>query len=72
MDDQIDTIGFVGTDGALYCSETCALAHGQLAGFDVDPDDYESLLEAGSLAATSACPACGAEFADPWLDREPN
>ena len=72
MDDEPDVIGFLGTDGALYCSRTCASSHGVQVGYEVDQDEYESLLESGSLQAVGLCPGCGAEFTVSWPEREPN
>ena len=72
MDEQSDTIGFLAADGTLYCSQSCALLQGRPTGYDVDDDEYESLLEGGSLTAGGVCPACGAEFAVSWPEREPN
>ena len=71
MDDQ-DVIGFLGSDGVLYCSKACALRQGSFSGYEVDQDDYESLLEGGSLSAGGLCSGCGAEFAVSWPNREPN
>jgi hypothetical protein len=72
VDEQTDTMGFLAADGTLYCTQSCALLQGQSTGYDVDEDEYESLVEGGSLAAGGACPACGAEFAVSWPEREPN
>jgi hypothetical protein len=72
VDELSETIGFLGADGSLYCSRNCALRKGQVAGYEVDGDDYESLLEGGSLAPGSACPACGSEFAVSWPEEPPN
>ena len=72
MNEQEDVIGFLGSDGALYCSKACAYQHGSVAGFEVDQDEYEGLMESWSLSAGGLCPACGSEFADPWPERLPN
>jgi hypothetical protein len=72
VDEQGDTIGFLAADGALYCSQSCALLRGQSAGYEVDEDEYEGLLEGGSLAAGGVCPGCGAEFAVAWPEHQPN
>ena len=72
MDDREDVIGFLGSDGVLYCSGACALQRGSDAGFEVDQDEFESLVESESLSAGGLCPECGAEFAVSWPDREPN
>jgi hypothetical protein len=72
MDDHVDVIGFLGSDGALYCSKACALRQGSFAGYEVDQDEYESLVESESLSAGGLCPGCGSEFAVSWPDREPN
>lgn len=72
MDEEADVIGFLGSDGVLYCSEACALSRGSHTGYEVGQDEYESLVEGESLAGGGLCPACGAEFAVSWPEREPN
>jgi hypothetical protein len=67
-----ESIGFLGSAGALYCSEECASAHGVSSGYDVDQDEYESLVESESLQAVDLCPGCGAEFPVFWPEVEPN
>jgi hypothetical protein len=65
-------IGFLGSDGALYRSKDCALRQGSRSGYDVDQDEYESLIESETLSAGGLCPGCGAEFAVSWHDLQPN
>ena len=72
MTDELDLIGFVGGDGVLYCSRWCAKQQGQLVGYEVDQDDYESLAEDASLPPGTLCPGCGAEFSVVWPERQPN
>ena len=72
VDDEEDVIGFLGGDGVLYCSEACASRNGVTVGYEVDQDEYESLVESESLQAVSLCPGCGSEFAVSWPEREPN
>jgi hypothetical protein len=72
MEQPLDAIGFLGSDGVLYCSRACALQQGRTVAYEVDQDDYEGLVESEALAAGSVCPGCGAEFAVSWPDREPN
>jgi hypothetical protein len=72
MEETLDAIGFLGSDGVLYCSRGCALERGRTVGYDVDQDDYDGMVESGALQAASLCPACGAELAASWPDREPN
>ncbi len=72
MEQPIDAIGFLGSDGVLYCSRTCAVKQARIGGYEIDQDDYEGLVESEALAAGSVCPGCGAEFAVSWPDREPN
>jgi len=72
MDDLEEAIGFLGSDGILYCSRACALRQGCFAGYEVDQDEFESLVESESLSTGGLCPGCGAEFAVSWPDREPN
>lgn len=72
MDENTEIMGFVGDDGALYCSRACAARRGVLEGNDVDTDEFEGLVESGSIRAGGLCPGCGAEFAVAWPDREAN
>jgi len=72
VDDRQDVIGFLGSDGALYCSKDCALRQGSFSGYEVDQDEYESLVESEALSPGALCPGCGAEFAVSWPNREPN
>jgi hypothetical protein len=67
-----DVIGFLGSDGSLYCSLACATEHGISTGNDVDQDEYEALVESESVRALALCPGCGTEFPFSWPDREPN
>ncbi|MEX0880401.1 MAG: hypothetical protein WD451_11840 [Thermoanaerobaculia bacterium] len=71
MDEQTGAIGFLGSDGALYCSRACALRQGT-DGDEVDQEEYESLLEGDSLQPGSLCPVCGGEFPVSWPDRQPD
>ena len=70
--DVSEAIGFLSSDGVLYCSLACASNHGISVGYDVDQDEYESLIESESLQAVGLCPGCGAEFPVSWPEREPN
>ncbi len=72
VDEDEDVIGFLGSDGVLYCSKACALRRGSFTGYAVDQEEYESLVEGESLAAGGLCPTCGAEFAVSWPEGEPN
>jgi hypothetical protein len=54
MDEQPDVIGFLGSNGTLYCSRACALRQGT-EGDEVDQDEYDSLLEGESLRPGSLC-----------------
>ena len=71
MDEHENVIGFLVRDGVLFCSRDCAARHGGAIGYEVDQDEYEALVESGSVAAEGLCPACGAEFAVSWPEREP-
>jgi Prokaryotic metallothionein len=72
VEEQRETMGFLGTDGVLYCSQACARRHGQSAGCAVDQDEYDGLLGEDSLAVGTLCPGCGAEFPVEWPEREPS
>ncbi len=72
MDEQRDLMGFLGDDGVLYCSRTCAARRGTSAGNEVDTDEYEGLVEGGTVQAGGLCPVCGEEFAVCWPGREPD
>jgi hypothetical protein len=67
-----DVMGFLSSDGVLYCSRGCAADHGISLGNDVDQDEYDSLVESESVQAVSLCPGCGSEFAVSWPEREPS
>jgi hypothetical protein len=67
-----ESIGFLSSDGILFCSKACASDHGVSLGYDVDQDEYESLIESEALQAVGLCPGCGAEFPVSWPGREPN
>jgi hypothetical protein len=71
MDEQSDVIGFLGSNGTLYCSKGCALRHG-IGGDEVDQDDLESLVEDESIEPGILCPVCGSEFPVSWPDSRPN
>jgi hypothetical protein len=62
-------IGYFGSNGRLYCSEPCARTAGVTDGRFVDEEEYESLVEAGTAAAATVCPVCGADFAVEWPGR---
>ena len=70
MEERTNGVGFLASDGVLFCSKACAVREGRHAGYEVDPDEYEGLVESGSLQAGSLCPACGAEFSVSWTERE--
>jgi hypothetical protein len=72
MEETLEMIGFLGSDGVLYCSRFCALRKARSGGCDVDQDDYDGMVESGALQAASFCPACGSEFTASWPDREPS
>jgi hypothetical protein len=74
MNDERDVIGFLGSDGVLYCSPACASRLGVAGGYQVDQDEYESLIESESLQGVGVglCPGCGTEFIVAWPEREPD
>jgi hypothetical protein len=71
MDEQLDVIGFLGSNGTLYCSRDCALRQGT-DGDAVDQDDLEGLVEGESVRPGILCPVCGTEFPVSWPDNRPN
>jgi hypothetical protein len=71
-EEAFEVIGFLSGDGVLYCSQACASNHGISVGYDVDQDEYESLVESESLKPVGLCPGCGSEFAVSWPEPEPN
>ncbi len=71
MDEQLEVMGFLAENGVLYCSRACAIAQGQSRGNEVDQDEYEGLVEGGTLAEATLCPVCGAEFAVEWPEPGP-
>jgi hypothetical protein len=70
MEERTNVIGYLASDGVLFCSRACAVKEGRRTGCEVDPDEYESLVESGSVQAGSLCPACGADFGVLWPERE--
>lgn len=71
-EDVTDVIGFLGSDGSLYCSRACAAVHGVPVGNDVDQDEYDALVESESVRALALCPGCGTEYPFSWPEREVN
>jgi hypothetical protein len=71
-EDVTEVIGFLGSDGTLYCTRACASGHGVTVGNEVDQDEYEALVESESVRPLALCPACGMEFPFSWPEREPN
>jgi hypothetical protein len=67
-----NVIGFLAKDGVFFCSRECGARHGATIGYEVDQDEYDALVENGSVAAEGLCPGCGAEFVVSWPEREPN
>jgi hypothetical protein len=59
--DAARVLGFLGNDDVLYCSPACAAERGQPQAVAVDQDEYEALVDRGSLAPAVVCPVCGAE-----------
>lgn len=70
--ENAETMGFLTTDGVLFCSQACAGARGHGEGMEVDQDDYEALVDDGKQEAVTVCPGCGAPFAVEWPEREPS
>ena len=71
MEEEVrGVIGWLGVDGALYCSRSCAARSGSAGAREIDVDAYDALTESEALAPESSCPACGAEFPVPWPERE--
>jgi hypothetical protein len=62
-------VGYRGRDGLLYCSRDCSAARGQADALPVDQDEYQALVEGGTLdRGQLVCPVCGSEFALGWPD----
>lgn len=73
MEEPTNPVGFLSKDGVLYCSKPCAKSDGRSLGYEVDQDDYDSLIDHESVQAGGLCPACGAEFAAfSWPESEPS
>src|SRR4029453_8577819 len=62
-------VGYRGRDGVLYCSRDCGAARGQTDALPVDQDEYQALVDAGTLdQGQLVCPVCGSEFQVGWPD----
>jgi hypothetical protein len=62
-------VGYRGRDGLLYCSRDCSATRGQADALPVDQDEYQALVEGGTLdRGQLVCPVCGSEFALGWPD----
>jgi len=60
-------VGYRGGDGLLYCSRDCSAARGHADAAPVDQDEYQALVESGTLdRGQLICPVCGSEFALGW------
>jgi hypothetical protein len=59
-------LGYLGGNDVLYCSRACAAKAGQPAAALVDQDQYDALVDRGSLAPAAVCPVCGSEYALDW------
>lgn len=60
--DATRVLGFLGNDDVLYCSPGCAAERGQPQAVAVDLDEYEALVDRGSVAPDAVCPVCGEEY----------
>ena len=47
LEEESNAIGFLASDGVLYCSMACAKQQGRRTGYEVDQDEYESLIDSG-------------------------
>jgi hypothetical protein len=59
-------LGYLGRDNVLYCSRACAAQVGQTEAVAVDQDEYQALVDRGSLAPAVVCPVCGCEYPLDW------
>lgn len=60
-------VGYLGRDSVLYCSRDCAAARGQKDAVPVDQDEYQTLVDGGTLNASDVvCPVCGSEYPQDW------
>ncbi len=55
-------LGYLGRDNVLYCSPGCAAARGQQDAAPVDQQEYQALLDRGSLQPVVVCPVCGSDY----------
>jgi hypothetical protein len=65
------TLGFLGRDGVLYCSETCALRAGNREASAVDDEDFDALADAGVRPGPGLCPGCGTDLTPEWPEEAP-
>lgn len=59
-------IGYLGRDNVLYCSPGCAAKCGQADAAPVDQDEYQALVDRGSLVSVVVCPVCESDFPLDW------
>jgi hypothetical protein len=64
--DPARVLGYLGADNVLYCSPTCAAEAGQKGAAAVDQDEYQALMDGGSVVPSAACPRCGSEYPLDW------
>ena len=61
-------VGYLGGDNVLYCSPACAAQRGQPDAAAVDDDQYQLLMDRGSVKAGAVCPVCGSDYPIDWPD----
>lgn len=70
--DGQSTVGYLGQNGLLYCSNGCAVQAGERNASAVDEEDLDALLEGGGLSPGALCPSCGDSFPVSWPERTPD
>ena len=66
---SLPVLGYLASNGVLYCSSGCAALAGWPEARGIDQDDFDALCEGDGPAPVSLCPHCGEPFPVEWDDR---
>ena len=72
METEPTAIGFLTTDGYLFCCEECANRRSKRRGLLIGLPEYEALVEYRSAEPEALCPGCGAELDLPEPETSPH
>jgi hypothetical protein len=63
-------VGYLGRNGVLYCSLSCAQKGGQRHAVAIDLEEYDGLADRERLGEGVLCPVCGSPYRVDWKGRE--